>query len=295
MTTEMILMGNESFWWYIILRSKSDCEELFYYIAQMSDSMGSEVYEKQNCIEAKIYYRSDINIEDCVRKVSSLLEGFEGVDIIEVGEAKWHPWLKKHLEAFPPLPVGKGLVVLAPWHKEDAPKDRVHIYIEPGTAFGTGYHASTQIALELLERNLKSGWKVLDVGTGSGILALAALKLGASEVVARDVDPAVREEVEKNMILNDIISGLKFEIGDGVKGLKEKVDLITANILYEPLVSMLTSFSRLICDHGLIILSGLLFKERDSFIDEMAKAGLTMVEELSKEEWWGVVASRQVR
>ena len=78
MTTEMILMGNESFWWYIILRSKSDCEELFYYIAQMSDSMGSEVYEKQNCIEAKIYYRSDINIEDCVRKVSSLLEGFEG-------------------------------------------------------------------------------------------------------------------------------------------------------------------------------------------------------------------------
>ena len=186
------------------------------------------------------------------------------------------------------------MVVLAPWHKEDAPKDRVHIYIEPGTAL-------EQVITQALncsgasERNLKSGWKVLDVGTGSGILALAALKLGASEVVARDVDPAVREEVEKNMILNDIISGLKFEIGDGVKGLKEKVDLITANILYEPLVSMLTSFSRLICDHGLIILSGLLLKERDCFIDEMAKAGLTMVEELSKEEWWGVVASRQVR
>lgn len=288
-------MKDESYWWYIILQAKAELEEVFYYLAQASGSIGSEISIDQDDIRAKLYYRSDKGIDEWVERVLPLIEGFKGISVCGTGKEEWQPWLKWHKEAFPPLEVGKRLVVLAPWHKDEVPSGRIPIYIEPGSAFGTGYHASTQIALELLERHLKPESRVLDVGTGSGILAIAALKLGASSVVARDLDPAVAEEVRKNAMLNDITSGLKLEIADGTKGFDDTVDLVIANILYEPLVSMLDSFKRVLDEDGLIILSGLLFKERDPFVSEMGRSGFYAVEELVKEDWWGVVASCKAR
>jgi len=292
---EWICVRDESYWWYIILQARADLEEILYYLAQASGSIGSEMSVDQDSVRAKLYYRSDKDLDEWMKKVSCLIDGFKGVSICGAGKEKWQPWLKIHQEAFPPLEVGSRLVVLAPWHKDEVPRGRIPIYIEPGSAFGTGYQASTQIALELLERYLKSESKVLDVGTGSGILAIAALKLGASSVVARDFDPVVAEEVRKNAILNGITSGLKLEIADGTKGFGDTVDLVIANILYEPLVSMLDSFKEVLNEDGFVILSGLLFKERDPFVSEMKRYGFYAVEELAKEDWWGVVASRKAR
>ena len=187
------------------------------------------------------------------------------------------------------------MVVLAPWHKHKVPLGRIPIYIEPGSAFGTGYHASTQIALRLLEKYLKPGDKVLDVGTGSGILSIAALKLGAAKVIARDIDPAVKEEVEKNALLNDVTTGLILEIADGTRGFNEVVDCIVSNILYEPLIAMLDSFKKILVKGGFMIMSGLLLKERECFVEAVKRAKFSIAEELEEEDWWGVDVYKRQR
>lgn len=288
-------MKDEVYWWYIILESKQGSEEILYHVAQASNSIGAETLEAKDYLRTKLYYRSDLDLEECIERVLSLIKGFVDVRIRDAGKEEWRPWLKMHKEAFPPLLVGDRLVVLAPWHKHKVPPGRVPIYIEPGSAFGTGYHASTQIALRLLEKYLKPGDKVLDVGTGSGILSIAALKLGAAKVIARDIDPAVKEEVEKNALLNDVTTGLILEIADGTRGFNEVVDCIVSNILYEPLIAMLDSFKKILVKGGFMIMSGLLLKERECFVEAVKRAKFSIAEELEEEDWWGVVASHEVR
>lgn len=288
-------MKDEVYWWYIILESKQGSEEILYHVAQASNSIGAETLEAKDYLRTKLYYRSDLDLEECIEKASSLIKGFVNVRIHDAGKEEWRPWLKMHKEAFPPLLVGDRLVVLAPWHKHKVPLGRIPIYIEPGSAFGTGYHASTQIALRLLEKYLKPGDKVLDVGTGSGILSIAALKLGAAKVIARDIDPAVKEEVEKNALLNDVTTGLILEIADGTRGFNEVVDCIVSNILYEPLIAMLDSFKKILVKGGFMIMSGLLLKERECFVEAVKRAKFSIAEELEEEDWWGVVASHEVR
>jgi len=288
-------MKDEVYWWYIILESKKGSEEVLYHVAQASNSIGAETSEAQDGLKTKLYYRSDMELEEWIGRVSSLIKGFVDLCICDAGKEEWRPWIKMHKDAFPPLLVGDRLVVLAPWHKHKAPPGRIPIYIEPGSAFGTGYHASTQIALKLLEKYLKPGDKVLDVGTGSGILSIAALKLGAAKVIARDIDPAVKEEVEKNALLNDVTTGLILEIADGTRGFNEVVDCIVSNILYEPLIAMLDSFKKILVKGGFMIMSGLLLKERECFVEAVKRAKFSIAEELEEEDWWGVVASHEVR
>ena len=191
----------------------------------------------------------------------------------------------------PPLPVGKRLVVLAPWHKGTEPQGRIPLYINPGSAFGTGYHESTQIVLELMEDYMKPGMVTADIGTGSGILTVCALKMGADKAFARDIDPAVIDEVRKNIELNDLKNvNVDLSVGDLLKNFNNKVDLLTANILIEPLVTMVPDVPSVIGKNGIAIFSGMLHKERETFIKSLAENGMRIENELVKGDWWGVAA-----
>ena len=132
--------------------------------------------------------------------LNTYLEPLDGVTISDMGKIENRPWHTEWMDAFPPLNVGEHLVVMAPWHAGKEESGRLPVFIYPGSAFGTGYHQSTQAVLTLLERYLKKGDAVADIGCGSAILSIAALKMGAAIAYARDLDPSVVDEAVRSAV-----------------------------------------------------------------------------------------------
>lgn len=287
--------SGDSYWWYITINTDAGLEDNLLSLADISGSIGTELQETPGDISRlRMYYKSSEEISSWRDRLSEAMKEFPEVAIEDSGKIENQPWNVVAEEAFPPLPVGGRLVVLAPWHRGKEPKERVPLYINPGSAFGTGYHESTQIALELLEKYLRAGMTTADIGTGSGILTIAALKLGAGFAYARDIDPAVIEEVRKNFGLNDLpAEKIDLAVGDLLKGFVGKANLLTANILLEPLTAMLGDVPAVIGSEGTAVFSGMLEKEKTIFLEALAKARMKPIDELVKGEWWGVAAAAE--
>lgn len=292
----------ESYWWYITLLDRQGdgdsgtSEEILQSAADISGSIGTETQELPNGVRMRIYYRCDHDLpywRNGLLDALAELEGDSEIRIEDMGKIDNQPWSAQSEEAFPPLEVGRTLVVMAPWHRGDEPPGRTALYINPGSAFGTGYHESTQVVLELLEKEAR-GKKIqnaIDVGTGSGILTIAALKLGAGHVLSRDLDPAVISEAKNNFVLNGVKSEtVTLEEGNLLSGVSAQFDLLTANILLEPLLEMLPDVSSVLRPGGVAIFSGLTRNDRELFLGAVREAGLIAKAEETKEEWWGVVA-----
>lgn len=294
-----------NFWWYITVTMSTrgttleQCEEVLCSAAEISGSIGTELQDLPDLVRMRIYYRADLDISEHRARLLDALGDDDLVRIEDVGKIENQPWHKQCEDAFPPLCVGHGLVVLAPWHRGTEPQDRTAIYINPGSAFGTGYHESTQAALELLEHLIAERGapaRVVDVGTGSGILSIASIKLGAQHVRSRDLDPAVVDEVKGNIALNSVPSGrIDVEVGDLLKGVDEKFDLLFANILLEPNIALLPSVHGVLAPGGSAIFSGMTANEREKFLDALSATPLVVLEEIAKGEWWGVRAEDPTR
>jgi ribosomal protein L11 methyltransferase len=292
-----------SWWWYITVLDRGsipsqECEEILYSAAEISGSIGTEVQELPDGARMRIYYRGDEEISFWRNRLLGALEPWPDIRIEDIGKIENQPWSVQSEEAFPPLELGDGLVVLAPWHKDKAPDGRIPLYINPASAFGTGYHESTQVILRLLERHFadrsRSGkpvGDVIDVGTGSGILTIAALKLGAARAVSRDLDPAVIGEVRNNLELNGVDMGrVTLEVGDLLTNVGDGFDLVLANILADPLVQMLPDVRKVLKPGAVAIFSGMIERERDGFLEALSGSGLEAIDELQVEDWWGVAA-----
>ena len=287
-------MSEEGFWWYITLEGQDGNEEDLSALADLSGSIGSEIMELPGGIALKAYFRSTRDLGFWIGRVQDVITPWPGVRIVDMGRIENRQWHTAWKDAFPPLGVGGRFVVMAPWHKGKEPEGRTPLYIYPGSAFGTGYHESTQIALELLEHTVKPGMKVIDVGTGSGILAVASIRMGASGVIATDNDPAIIPEIRENLRLNGIPEGaVDIRTGDLLEGIHGKADLVCANIVFDPLVSMIPEIPVLLTEDGLAVFSGLTLKERDRFLEMLPSGGLTPTREIRKGDWWGVASSRK--
>jgi len=281
----------ESFWWYITLEAKNGNEETLASLAELSGSIGSEFFEGNGRIGVRAYYRSHFELGYWLKRLGDVLTPWPEISVRDMGKIENRAWHTTWKEAFPPLEVGRKLVVMAPWHQGSEPPGKMALYIYPGSAFGTGYHESTQIVLELMEDLLKAGMEAADIGTGSAILAIAAVKLGAKRCWARDIDPAILAEARENCRLNGICEEtVLIEQGDLLKGFSRQVDILTANIVIEPLLSLLPSVRGVLRPGGIAVFSGLVRKERDLFLEALNRHGLESFQEQTKGEWWGVAA-----
>lgn len=287
-------MEMDNYWWYVTIASDGGNEDLLHSLADMTGSIGAEFLDLPFGAKLRAYYRSNEDLSHWKEHIAEAMKQWEGLraHIEDFGKIENQPWSVVSEEAFPPLPVGRGLVVLAPWHRGGEPADRLPLYINPGSAFGTGYHESTQIALELLEKYIRPGVVTADIGSGSGILTICALKLGAAKSYARDIDPAVMEEARKNLELNELDKDkADLATGDLLKNFGHKAGLLTANILLDPLITMVRDVPAVIGSGGVAIFSGMLYTERGVFLEALSAAGMNAVEERCKGDWWGVAAS----
>jgi ribosomal protein L11 methyltransferase len=173
-------------------------------------------------------------------------------------------WATMWRARFEPLPVGRRFMIVPPWRRAAA-RDRLKVVIRPGRAFGTGHHPSTFATLSLVEEccaDRRIG-RALDVGTGSGILAIAMRKLGITQVVAIDIDPTALENASENAELNGLAEGIRFSAAP-LASIRGRFDLITANILSSVLIDMAQQLKARLRPGGSLILAGILRREAAS-------------------------------
>lgn len=207
---------------------------------------------------------------------------------LNIGLLEDKAWAEGWKQFFQPFRVGKRLVVCPTWEEINTTHRDVVLRLDPGMAFGTGCHATTRLCLEALAAVFDHApipKTVLDVGTGSGILAMAAAGLGAAEVLATDIDAAACEIARRNIDLNRLSSriAVRCQILEKVAG---RFDVIVANILAEELVRLAPHFLRLLSNQGRLILSGIL-EEKEALVSACFSAFpmMTFSHVLKREEW----------
>ncbi len=180
------------------------------------------------------------------------------IDLKHVKSEKWEEAWKS---AFPPRRVGRGIIIAPTWSGIPHDKTETLIQLDPGLAFGTGYHPTTRLTLELLERTVKSHHQVADIGTGSGILTIAAIKLGAKHADAIEIDPTAIPVAATNFQVNGVASQVCLSQGDGLKGIENRYHLIIGNILTKAILPIIPFCAQRLYPEGIVIFSGILETE----------------------------------
>jgi ribosomal protein L11 methyltransferase len=186
-----------------------------------------------------------------------------------------------------------GKIVIAPtWHPFAAAPGDIVLTIDPKMSFGTGYHETTRLMLRLIERHVRGGDFVLDVGSGTGVLAIAALKLGAGRAIGLDNDEWAYENAKENAGLNDVTGRLEIRQGDLDAVKEQDFDLIVANIQRNVIEAMIEGFLSRLKPHGRLLLSGLLQTDREAIVARISAARLSIFDEEQENEWIALAAER---
>jgi ribosomal protein L11 methyltransferase len=199
-------------------------------------------------------------------------------------------WEREWMDNYQPIRFGERLWIVPSWHTPPHP-EAVNILLDPGLAFGTGTHPTTALCLEWLDAHLQPGIDVIDYGCGSGILAIAALLLGAEKAIAVDNDPqallATRNNAEHNGVLQHLVIAAPAQLGTPC------VDLLLANILAQPLIELAAHFANLVKPGGQIVLSGILREQADS-VSSAYTPWFDMAPATVREDWVRLSGRRTV-
>lgn len=201
------------------------------------------------------------------------------------------PWERAWMEHYQPMKFGDKLWV-CPTGQEQTETGTVCLVLDPGLAFGTGTHPTTALCLEWLAANELTGKTVIDYGCGSGILAVAAVLLGADKAYAVDIDPQAITATESNAVKNNVQGKIVCFMPDQFKNLSVKADVLLANILAKPLIDMVTDVSGLVIPGGQLILSGILLEQAASVME--AYMPYVALEKPEQSEDWIRLAGRKI-
>lgn len=216
--------------------------------------------------------------------LKKLLQTISSNSIIKISEIQETNWNAEWEKTITPIEVGKKLVIKPSWREYDNKEEKILIQIDPKMSFGTGYHETTRLTLQLLEKYIKNGDKVLDIGTGTGILAIAAIKLGANSALGIDNDEWALENANENIQANHLLNKIKIS-NQALNEINEKFDLITANIMLTTIVDMLPEIERKLKDKGIVLFSGLLLEDEEKFKEAIKKHSIKILEKVSENEW----------
>ncbi len=238
-----------------------------------------------------IYIPDDKNYNDYMAflKERFAAEGIEAkLELIGVDEEEWSTAWKKY---YHPIRVGERLVIVPMWERYEAAENDIIVKMDPGMAFGTGTHETTRLVCGLIERYLVPGQRMLDVGTGSGILAICASKLGAGECFAYDIDPVAVRVAEENCKDNDV-----HNITCGVSDLLASVDtagglydFAVANIVADIIIRMAPDIGAYLKTGAYLITSGIIERYADDVKAAMTANGFTLVETAMESDWVAMV------
>jgi len=200
-------------------------------------------------------------------------------------------WLHNWKQYFHPIPVGERLLIRPTWRGEYDPQGRVVLNLDPGLAFGTGTHETTRLCLTALERYMKNGARVLDVGCGSGILAVASLLLGAGHAVGVDIDELAVKTAKENAALNQVEDRFEAICGDLTEKVSGKYDVVFANIVADAVILLSKDIAGFLKDGAVYIMSGII-DTRVQDVTQALEGRFEIMEKLAENGWYCLVAKK---
>lgn len=259
---------------------------------QGEESLGAETHDLgDGKVAFQLYFSADACPETAEQRLSGALGLSIAVEIEPVPDGRWE---EIYYQGLAPFPVGDRFVIYPgdPPGSENDREDRIALWIPPGRAFGTGDHATTQLCVGFLERQVRQGSHVLDIGTGSGILALAAASLGAARVVAVEVDPEAARVAQENFRRHRFGAGVELVQGttDGVKGW---FDLVAANLRSDILCENMANLAYLMRPGAMAVLSGILEAEAEGVQTAAQGRGLQVTAQTACGEWVALELAKQ--
>ncbi|MGY3718547.1 50S ribosomal protein L11 methyltransferase [Sutcliffiella cohnii] len=217
--------------------------------------------------------------------------GLNNISISEVNEEEWATAWKKY---YNPVKISEKFTIVPTWETyEPVNTDEKIIELDPGMAFGTGTHPTTVLCIQALEDTIKGNEKVVDVGTGSGVLSIAAAMLDAKEVLALDLDEVAVDAAKLNIKLNKVQNTVTVRQGNLLNGVEGPVDVVVANILAEVILRFTDDVYNLLTPGGTFISSGIIHTKKQEVKENLEKVGFTIQETMMMEDWVAFIAKKQ--
>ena len=305
--------GTEKEWTQIKVTSKlENLDEISAVMSMISNYLQIEDYSD---IDLKTCYgdlidESILNADKTVASVSVYLSGKGHADTvaelrsrftelgieasIEINGVNEEDWANSWKEYYKPLKIGKRIVIVPAWEKYDAAEGELAIKMDPGMAFGTGNHETTRLVIELLEKYVKGGERLLDVGTGSGILAICGARLGAGLCRAYDIDPVAvkvaRENIKDSGLLN-----ITCDTSDLLRGVDKTdggYDVICANIVADIIIRMIPDIGAYMNEGATILASGIIVERADDVISAFDAHGFYVEERIDENGWCALAVKK---
>lgn len=270
----------------IYIEDYSDLEQGAWEIAHI-DLIDEDLLEKKRDESIiHVYIEEGNNPAEAVSFISERLSA-EGISFkIETDGCSEEDWADKWKAFFKPTPVGERLFVRPVWIDDYDSGDRVVLNIEPGAAFGTGTHETTRLCLETLDKIIKEGDTVLDIGCGSGILAIASMLLGAKEGFGVDIDPLAVKTAAENGKMNGLDEPeLQFVCGDLADKVTKKYDVVVANIVADIIILFSTQVRAFMKQGAKFVASGIIDSRADEVVSALQNAGLVVKERIEENGW----------
>lgn len=236
-----------------------------------------------------IYINPEENPAEAIAFLSERYNA-EGIEhTIDTKGCEEEDWLNNWRNYFHPTPIGEKLLIRPTWRENYDAGDRIVLNIDPGLAFGTGSHETTRLCLETLERYIHGGEKMLDVGCGSGILAIAGLLLGAKEALGVDIDEMAVKTAKENAKMNGVDDRFEVVCGNLTDKVSGKYDVIAANIVADAIIMLSSGVKNFMDENTVYIMSGIIDTRRDDVVNAI-KDDFEIIEEITDNGWVCLVA-----
>lgn len=213
---------------------------------------------------------------------------------ITVSGVNEEDWANSWKAYYKPIKIGERIVIVPAWEKYTAEPDEIVVRMDPGMAFGTGTHETTRLVIKLLEKYIKNGMRVADVGCGSGILAICASKLGAGECKAYDIDPVAVKVANEN-IKDSGLTNVTCEVSDLLKQVDKSggtYDVICANIVADIIIRMMPDVGALMDENSVILASGIIVERSEDVISGFEEHGFKIVERIDENGWCALAVQK---
>ena len=243
-----------------------------------------------------VYLPEDRGVVDTL---AFLRERFSTLSIkaeISVSGVNEEDWANSWKAYYKPIKIGNKIVIVPAWEKYSASEGEIVVRMDPGMAFGTGTHETTRLVIQLLEKYVKAGMRVADVGTGSGILAICAAKLGAKECKAYDIDPVAVKVARENVKDSGLEDVVKCDVSDLLRGVDRSggaYDVICANIVADIIIRMTPDVHELMDEKTVILTSGIIVERADDVINCFEENGFKIVEKIEDNGWCALAVMKK--
>ena len=275
----------------IYIEDYADLEQQAWEIAHV-DLIEQELLDKpRDVVIVHMYLAPDENPAEVLPLFRQRLDDAGVEYTLNTEGVEQEDWQNAWKQYYHAMDIGRRLAIVPGWEEYDT--DRTVITMDPGMAFGTGTHETTSLCLETLDELVQGGERVLDIGTGSGILAIAALKLGAKEAEGVDIDPMCVRTAGENAQRNGVAEKLTVLVGDLSDKASGVYDIITANIVAAAILSLAPAVPALMAPGARFIASGIIDERRDEVLDGLKAAGLRPVQVKEKRGWVCIICEKE--